>query len=738
MHLVLFLLTCFCMVASSAMAAQTSNILMVFSNNRLLPANIEVDRGFREAISNAPDREVELFSEFLDRPTFSGKEYEQTVATYLHDKYATRPPAVVVVAGQPALDFLLRHRSELFPEVPVVHLAVDKSLLQSDQPLPADVVGVPVTYDYSGTIQQALRWHPDARRLIVVTGSSSTDRAWESQARSELSRLKLPIAVEFMAGMSTDTVVKRLRELSSDDIVFTPGYFRDGADHAFAPRESAKIIAAASKAPVYGPFSTFIGSGVVGGRVPTYSEMGRQAAKSVNSLLDGVPPAALKLPEGVPTELQIDWRQAEKWGIAADAIPLGAVVHFREPTFWERYQRQVIVAAIVFLFQAALIVALLIERARRQRTALALEQSESRMNLAAYAARLSMWMWDLTHDKIWATSKLRQNAGLSKETPTSFDQILKGVHPADRDGFDRAVRRAAAKDEELDVEYRVIQPDGDVRWFAARGHSAKGDGQRLMGVKMDITARKVAELQAAEAHRSLTHASRLAAVGELTAMVAHEINQPLGAILSNADAAELLLDSSDPPLAEIREILQHIRKSDVRASEAILRLRALLSKQEMRLLPIDLNSVIVEVLRLTAADLSGRQIAVREELSPSLPPVSGDPVHLQQVLLNLVVNAMDAMKDTPVEDRLLTVRTCLDGHGTVEVAVTDRGHGIAAETLSGIFDSFVTTKSDGMGLGLSIVRSIVKSHEGRIWAENLPGGGAVFRFTLKLAAKETG
>ena len=305
------------------------------------------------------------------------------------------------------------------------------------------------------------------------------------------------------------------------------------------------------------------------------------------------------------------------------------------------------------------------------------------MNLAAYAARLSMWIWDFGRGKVWTTTKLRVNAGLPARAPVDFDQVLETVHPEDRERFDRAVRQAVAKDEELDVEYRVLQPHGAVRWIAARGRAEKSAGERMMGVSMDITARKEAELHAEEADRSLTHASRLAVVGELTAMVAHEINQPLRAILSNADAAEMLLDSADPPLDDIREILSDIRTSDLRANEAIVRIRALLSKREICLQPVDLNAVIVEVLRLAAADLLRRQIAVRHEPRPSLPPVSGDRVHLQQVLLNLFVNAMDAMKDTPLASRLLAVSTRRDGADSVEVVVADRGHGIAPDKLSG-------------------------------------------------------
>lgn len=254
-------------------------------------------------------------------------------------------------------------------------------------------------------------------------------------------------------------------------------------------------------------------------------------------------------------------------------------------------------------------------------------------------------------------------------------------------------------------------------------------GERcLITVIRDISDRKRAD----EAQQNLAHASRLAVVGELTAMVAHEINQPLGAILSNADAGEMLLQSQDPPLDEIRQILSDIRKNDLRADQAIRRIRALLCKREMEMQPFDLNETLLDVLRLVTGDALRRRIQIRKEFAPGLPLVFGDRVHLQQVLLNLIVNGMDAMANTPEPARRLTVQTKANGAGA-EVAVADCGHGIAPDKMPRIFESFFTTKKDGMGLGLSIARSIIEAHRGRIWAESNFCGGATFHFTVRAA-----
>jgi two-component system sensor kinase FixL len=247
----------------------------------------------------------------------------------------------------------------------------------------------------------------------------------------------------------------------------------------------------------------------------------------------------------------------------------------------------------------------------------------------------------------------------------------------------------------------------------------------------DVTDRKHAE----EVRRNLDHVSRLAVVGELTAMIAHQVNQPLGAILCNADAAEMLLEPGKPlpNMSEIRQILSDIRKNDLRAEETIRHLRAFLRKREMQMEPLDLNETLSDVMQLVTGDAFHRGIQVRSELARDLPFVFGDQVHLQQVLLNLIVNGMDAMKDTSESKRQLMVRTERIDKESIEAAVTDSGHGIAPDNLSRIFESFFTTKPDGLGLGLSIARAIIEAHGGQIWVENNETGGATFRFTLQVA-----
>ena len=236
----------------------------------------------------------------------------------------------------------------------------------------------------------------------------------------------------------------------------------------------------------------------------------------------------------------------------------------------------------------------------------------------------------------------------------------------------------------------------------------------------------------------MAHAGRVTVLGQLASALAHELSQPLGAILRNAEAAEIILQQPSPDLEELRAIVTDIHADDQRAGQVIDRLRSLLKRRSLDLQPVDLQGVIAEVLSLVQADAAARHVKLAYSAAPGLPLVLGDRIHLQQVLLNLLVNAMDALEGCAPGQRLVQVSVHRTDPSRVEVRVCDNGPGIPGESLPRLFEPFFTTKAKGMGLGLPVSKTIIEAHQGRLWAENRPEGGACFCFTLKVAGGEGG
>ena len=366
----------------------------------------------------------------------------------------------------------------------------------------------------------------------------------------------------------------------------------------------------------------------------------------------------------------------------------------------------------------------------------ALRENEERMALAIEGADFGIWIRDLARNEIWATGKWRTLFGFSEMERLEIDHILQRLHPSDRDAFRSVLGKATQGDGNYDTEYRILLPDGQMRWIGSHGRvefDGAGKPRLVRGVSHDITKRKESEQETQNLRQEIAHVGRVSMLGQLASALAHEINQPLGAILRNAEAAELFMQNELPDLEEVRAILADIRKDDQRAGSVIERMRRLLKRQNLDKRTVHMGELVGEVVALVRTDAAERHVKLEAAVADDLPLVLGDRVHLQQVLLNLIVNGLDALDEANGEDRRVSVTALRCGPQTVEIAVCDSGCGIPIDKLTHIFDSFFTTKPNGMGMGLPISRTIIEAHGGRLWAENKNEGGASFRFTLPIA-----
>ena len=313
--------------------------------------------------------------------------------------------------------------------------------------------------------------------------------------------------------------------------------------------------------------------------------------------------------------------------------------------------------------------------------------------------------------------------------PPRFEEFERRIHPDDRVRIREHFTTAIREKVDFDHSYRIVHPGGEIREIQAIGHPVfgpTGDVVEFVGTLMDVTERRRAE----EERQALAHSNRITTMGQLTASIAHEVNQPIAAVVTNAQAALRWLNMQPPDPEEVRQALDRIVNQGRRAGDVISRMRALVRKAPPRKDQLDINEVIREVIALTRSELHRTGTLLQTQLAHGLPLVPGDRVQLQQVMLNLILNAVEAMSGSDEGSRELLISTEADGANGVRIAVRDWGPGLEPESLDRLFDAFYTTKPDGMGMGLSICRSIIEAHGGRVWATTNVPQGAAFQFTL--------
>jgi PAS domain S-box-containing protein len=901
-------------------------VLVLYDENMDFPGLITLDRSLKATFKAASADAIEVYSEFMDLARFESDRYFDLLRDLYRQKYAPQHIDLLIAAMGPSLNFLLRYGDELFPGIPIVFCGIDRREL-GGRNLEPHVTGILARREFKGTLNLALRLHPQSRRVIVIGGTSDFDKYWEAEARREFREFEDRLAFTYLTDLAMQDILHEVAHLPEDTIIFYLHIFKDNTAQTFIPHEALARITEAAKAPVYAFVDQYLGQGIVGGHLFSLDKHGTMAAELGLRILAGERSADIPIVEGSAAVDIFDWRQLRRWGISEDRLPPGSIVRYKVPSAWDQYQTYFIGGTLLCSVEALLILGLLVHRKRRRHTEALLEErlrfemleadvaaalvnqqpddpagqirfglrrvteflDADQGNLSEYVesvgafrvlhsyaadgfeplpsvTNVEQYPWcvdQLRHGssvrcssleelpeaaavdrqtfrerdtksvilvpltagdvmlgslsfvslraertwtdeqaqrlrplgEIFANALLRRRAEVTQAQLTqeiererqrlndivttvpgvvweawegtdwaipriSFvsqhveemlgyrtDELLSTphfwltiVHEDDREQAAREAAVILASGKGASWQFRCVARDGRVLWAEAhiaiiRDEAGKPIGVR--GVTMDITARKLAEEALQNAQAELTHAGRLLTMGELAASLAHEINQPLTAILSNVRAAQRFLAAEPPNLAEVRAILADVVEDDQRAGEVICRLRSFLKKSEPEFQPLNLNQVIREVVRIINSDVIIRNIALVLQLDPGLPPVRGDRVQLQQVILNLMLNGFDVMTELATDDRRLVVRTQRADAHTVQMAVQDCGRGIEADKLDRVFEPFYTTKREGMGMGLSICRSIVEAHGGSLWATNNPDRGATFYFSLPVSEEKS-
>ena len=757
--------------------ALPGRVLLVSEYGRI-PAIAIIDSVFQHELPDSA-RGIRYDRELLDVARFGDSAYIRRTLAYLGDKYAADPPGVILAAGFQDVALADRLRRQSFPRAAIVFLGVDERLLDS---LPRDVpmTGVSLRYDFAGTARAIRQIQPGVTRIVIVSGVGAFDLQWLPVARREIAGAGYQVSE--LVGLTLKELTDSVARLPSNTAIVFVNIFRDREGNRYTGRQAGQAVSRAASVPMYSVHDIGLDAGVVGGHLASYSSQAHLADAVTLRILAGESPSTIPVIREGAQHYQFDWRQLQRWHLSERNLPAGSQIFYREPSFYQRYRTQVLGISLALLAQAALIAALLAAR-RRQRGAqaeverrLRLERLVSELTgsfvevpLEQTEAAIQHWLRRLREsfevDRV-RLARFRPDGSLAHVTMSTSVEVVEETEGLDLPGpqmpeligrlFHGGQLRVASVDRELTgfpADRELLQRLGTRSVLAlplpgkdrAVGAISLGMVQRertwsdgevqeltlVAEVFSNVLRRQDAEAEIDRQSQVAAHASRVATLGELAASLAHELNQPLTAILSNANAARRFLDATPPNLAEVRSTLADIAADDRRASDIITRMRAMLRRGELERRPLNLNDLVVDAVRLAAGDAVMRQVRIDTRLAPAIPPIEGDPVQLQQVVLNLVLNGLDASAEQP-HPRIVTLTTAGNGE-EASVSLRDRGAGIPDNALKRIFEPFYTTKDSGLGMGLSISRSIVEAHGGRIWATNNDDGGATVAFAIPVS-----
>jgi len=592
------------LAASLAAEPLPRSVLIIDQSGPGLPFYAGISSGIRAAVISGSASQVSIYHEQLDVSRFRGPVYEHSLNAHFRVKYRDKRVGVIIAVGSAALEYVLRSRVELWPEVPVVFTFVDKPAIAQLE-LPPDVTGTTLQSHPRDMVAVARTLVPDIKRIALI-GDPPENQTYYRDLKKEVPIVAPDLEFIDLTGLTMTELRTRVAALPDQTAILHTSIYSDGEGHSLIPADAVALVAEMANRPIVVDLDTHFGRGSVGGLITTSSSLGEAAGKIALRILNGELASSIPIKESELARPIFDWRQLNRFGISEANLPPGSEVRFRELTAWEQYRWQIMLIATALVIQTTLIIWLYYEHRRRRYA-----EADSRSALAKFA---------------------------------------------------------------------------------------------------DM--------------------NRVATAGELTASIAHEIKQPLAAMVTSANAALRWLAKETPDLDETRKAMKNVVSDGHRASEIIGSIRAMFKQDSQVEAAVDLNNVIQDVLRLVQGELKTQGILVQSVLTRPLPLVLGNKGQLQQVILNLVRNAADAMDSVSRRARVLTIKTAIHDPDSVLLSVEDSGAGIAPEDIDRIFESFFTTKSQGMGMGLSICRSIIEAHDGRLWASSSVDHGSVFNIVL--------
>ncbi|HQN20042.1 MAG TPA: PAS domain-containing protein, partial [Syntrophobacteraceae bacterium] len=527
----------------------------------------------------------------------------------------------------------------------------------------------------------------------IVSGVYDVDRKVEDHARGVARKWEGQLEFIYLSRMPFDEMLATVSTVPPGSIILALAFTHDVAGKSYRSPMVAQLLSQVATAPIFGILESMLGRGITGGSLISFEHIGQKAAQCALDILGGTEIMA-NMPSmlDVPSRPMIDWRQLKRWDLSEDALPKGSIVINRESTIWDF--KFYIIGGLVFIFvQSCLIAGLLINKRRRRSAEESLRQKAEELDQFFHISLDLLCIANTDGYFLHLNPAWERALGYSREELMA-GRFLDFVHPDDLEPTLKALSTLASRQTVIRFENRYGAKDGTYRWLEWTSASA---GNLIYAAARAFTDRLKAEAEDQHRREELAHVSRIAMMGEMTTALAHEINQPLTAILSNAQAAQRFLSQDRPDLGEVRQIVDDIIRDDRRASEVVCKVRALVKKEKPHREPLDLNEIFQQVVDLLRGDSLLKGLSIGTDLSPELAKIHGDGIQLQQVIVNLILNAADAMRNAPLAQRKIIVKTSMAENRTVKASVTDFGVGMDENSVERLFEPFYTTKPEGFG-----------------------------------------
>jgi PAS domain S-box-containing protein len=473
-------------------------LLIVYPDSSESHAAVIASEAVRSRFSQlASGLMVQTHTEFLDRTQFPGKEHKDRFVRYLSDKYNASKPDAILAFGADSLEAVVSYRKLLGTNIPVVFCVLPPAGAAVN--FEPDTAGIVSEHDVTKTVALARRLQPNARNLVVVAGAAAFDRKGALIAQQQLADIEKQLKTRYLVGQPEETVQRELASVPRDTIIVLLSKLTEAPGRGAAGGDASSIISAAN-APIYAPYSTYFGRGIVGGYMDTFEGMGTQTADLVLNILGGQEAAASGPRKSTSQAFRVDARQLERWGLSAQTLPSGTVVAHKTPTLWESHPRIVTATIAMFTAMASVLMALLVQIGRRKLAEANLKDSEKRMRFAAAAADIGLWQYDIQGRRLWSSKHCRAMLGLPVREQLTTAAMIARVHPDDRHVARASIRAATFGTlNDGESEFRVIWPNGETRWLQARGRTdldESGEPLRASGIFRDVTNYKIAQLEA--------------------------------------------------------------------------------------------------------------------------------------------------------------------------------------------------------------------------------------------------